>query len=295
MGLINRIDLIIYALVTTPVIGVILLAECGVVPVLSPIGFRCRDPKLSYKYNGDTISARLLLLITFVSPFLVVVGAECWCNRYKSGVCRDCSWWKAAVIWYRDFLLGFLVVIAVTVVIKGIVGEPRPHFLDTCQPKEAKNCTNQFISKFECGNKNVSSYYIQDASKSFPSGHAAFSFYLFVFLAWFLQRRLEDVKPIVIITLQTIVLTWAIGCSLSRLTDHRHHWWDVLAGSFIGSFIAICSIKSLSIGLKSNEMDSASDNTTASLERKSTDSFEISSQELCSNTSIKWLIPNTNN
>lgn len=174
--------------------------------------------------------------------------------------------------------------------IKGIVGEPRPHFLDTCKPKEATNCTNQFISKFECANKNTSAYYIQDASKSFPSGHASFSFYLFVFIAWFLQKRLEDVRPSIVLWLQTMALTWAVGCSLSRLTDHRHHWWDILAGSFIGSFIAVCSIKSFSFGFKINEKESI--NTSDSFEEKSAGSLVFISQEETSDTSMKWLISN---
>lgn len=27
--------------------------------------------------------------------------------------------------------------------------------------------------------------------------------------------------------------------SFSRITDHRHHWWDVLCGSILGAAIAL--------------------------------------------------------
>lgn len=34
------------------------------------------------------------------------------------------------------------------------------------------------------------------------------------------------IKPLI----QVILLTASIFCSFSRITDNRHHWWDVLAG-----------------------------------------------------------------
>jgi phosphatidate phosphatase len=32
---------------------------------------------------------------------------------------------------------------------------------------------------------------------------------------------------------------WAMVCSFTRITDHRHHWWDVLAGFMLGAIMAI--------------------------------------------------------
>ncbi|XP_073990441.1 phospholipid phosphatase 1-like isoform X2 [Rhodnius prolixus] len=286
----TRLDLLVYFLIAMPVLCLILLVECGIVPALSPLGFRCSDPKLSYKYRGDTISPRVLIIVTISLPLFVVMTTEWWGRKNKSSHSDNRSWWRQALIWYRDFLSGLLFVLTVTVLIKGIVGEPRPHFLDTCKPKEAINCTNEFISKFECANENISAYYIQDASKSFPSGHASFSFYLFVFIAWFLQKRLDDVRPSVIVWLQTLALSWALGCSLSRLTDHRHHWWDILAGAFIGSAVAICSIKSFSFGFKTKEKECI--NSSDTFQEKSAGSLVFISQEETSDTSMKWLISN---
>lgn len=34
--------------------------------------------------------------------------------------------------------------------------------------------------------------------------------------------------------IQLGVLSFAVVSSLTRITDHRHHWWDVLTGSAIG-------------------------------------------------------------
>lgn len=39
-------------------------------------------------------------------------------------------------------------------------------------------------------------------------------------------------------TVQCIFLLYACLCSVSRITDNRHHWWDVLAGAKIGILFA---------------------------------------------------------
>ena len=38
-------------------------------------------------------------------------------------------------------------------------------------------------------------------------------------------------------------LLWALVCSLSRITDHRHHWWDVVAGSVVGVVSALYTVR----------------------------------------------------
>lgn len=37
-------------------------------------------------------------------------------------------------------------------------------------------------------------------------------------------------KPFLI----SLCLLWGVIVSLSRISDRRHHWWDVLAGSILG-------------------------------------------------------------
>lgn len=43
-------------------------------------------------------------------------------------------------------------------------------------------------------------------------------------------------------TVQAFFLLWAILCGVSRITDHRHHWWDVLVGSIFGIICAILTV-----------------------------------------------------
>ena len=45
--------------------------------------------------------------------------------------------------------------------------------------------------------------------------------------------------------LQLLWACYALFCSLTRITDRRHHWWDVLAGATLGfgvGFILVSSI-----------------------------------------------------
>lgn len=37
-------------------------------------------------------------------------------------------------------------------------------------------------------------------------------------------------------------LSWALVCSLTRITDKRHHWWDVGVGMVLGALAAFYSI-----------------------------------------------------
>lgn len=61
-------------------------------------------------------------------------------NKFDSG---RYEWLKESLRWYRQYVLGLMFVCFITDVGKLLIGEPRPHFLDTCRPKEAMNCTNK--------------------------------------------------------------------------------------------------------------------------------------------------------
>lgn len=59
---------------------------------------------------------------------------------------------------------------------------------------------------------------------------------------WYLQQRMASLSALIVAWLQTLVLTWALVCSVTRITDHRHHWWDVLAGSILGVALGIYTV-----------------------------------------------------
>jgi len=51
---------------------------------------------------------------------------------------------------------------------------------------------------------------------------------------WYLQKRLANRTLFLKPWLQCLTGIWAVICSLTRLMDHRHHWWDVLIGNVMG-------------------------------------------------------------
>jgi hypothetical protein len=100
---------------------------------------------------------------------------------------------------------------------------------------------------------------LKDARKSFLSGHSSFSFYCAMFLVLYLQHRLSDLRahnPVLMghlsktksrglkiiykglrisrPFLQFAVMALAFYIALSRISDHKHHPMDVLAGSMLG-------------------------------------------------------------
>lgn len=48
------------------------LIELGFIPNLQNIGFTCKDPKISYKYEGEMVEPHILVLITLSVPYLTV-------------------------------------------------------------------------------------------------------------------------------------------------------------------------------------------------------------------------------
>lgn len=101
----------------------------------------------------------------------------------------------------------------------------------------------RYIAQYTCTNTEERPYFIRDASKSFPSGHSSVSVYGAIFMIWYLQCRTPKLRSSMAIPLcQMVLATWAMFCSLSRIIDNRHHWWDVLAGAAIGAVTAFLTV-----------------------------------------------------
>ncbi|XP_032691135.1 phospholipid phosphatase 2-like isoform X2 [Odontomachus brunneus] len=210
--------------------------EFGAIPY-KQLGFFCNDPKISFKFTGDTISMALLLISVFTIPLIVIWIVEYTCysdDNYENNLDYNGSRSKYVWTWYRQYVVVSIVLCVVCECLKILIGEPRPHFLDTCRPREAVNCTNEYFHSYTCTNTVNSAYFVMDASRSFPSGHAATSVCMSIFLVWYLQNRLRTRMMYFKPWLQCLMCVWAVVCSATRVSDNRHHWWDVAAGVVLG-------------------------------------------------------------
>ncbi|RVE53012.1 hypothetical protein evm_002310 [Chilo suppressalis] len=149
---------------------------------------------------------------------------------------------EQALCWYKEYLFGLLINLTVVQMLKILVGEPRPHFFDTCKPKEASTCTgSEYVSSYTC----TKGHWMNYPDTSFPSGHASLGIHTGFFIAYYLHQRTKLNRSSVILPLQIICVVTAVFCGISRITDKRHHWWDVLAGAVIGGTILVYTIFSL--------------------------------------------------
>nr|QFF91269.1 phospholipid phosphatase 1 isoform 1 [Potamotrygon motoro] len=204
-------------------------------------GFYCNDESIKYPYKEDTISYQLLGG-TFIPLVLlvIIIGEICsvhW-NQLRSDSFIGNSYLATVYKAVGTFLFGAAASQSLTDIAKYSIGRLRPHFLDVCQPIWAEfNCTTGYITKFTCqGDKELAN----EARLSFFSGHSSFSMYCMMFLALYLQARMVgDWSRLLRPTLQFGLIATSVYVGLSRVSDYKHHWSDVLTGLIEGAIAAI--------------------------------------------------------
>ncbi|XP_022815981.1 phospholipid phosphatase 2-like isoform X2 [Spodoptera litura] len=213
------------------------LFELGVIPN-HKAGFYCNDPALNFPFNGDTVTTEILMSTLLAGPLVFFAITEyifVYVDYSESRIRQTCI---NTFYLYRTYIYGLIINLSIVEVMKGIVGSPRPTFFDLCEPDAGKTCNGtEYVKDFQCTSTKYASWYQMDSYRSFPSGHTSLSVYCGLFLAWYLQRRAFDWSHrsiFMVPMLQLLCISYAAVCSLTRITDHRHHWWDVLVGTVIG-------------------------------------------------------------
>lgn len=46
-----------------------------------------------------------------------------------------------------------------------------------------------------------------------------------------------------VILLQTLLISWGLVCSCTRVIDNRHHWWDVIAGGILAVVLSYYAVR----------------------------------------------------
>lgn len=184
------------------------------------------DSSFGYPHVDSIVSDRVLLVgVVLVSTLTFAIG------ELKSR--KDRHYALLAATFFLGLLESVVFTVLTTNSFKILIGRPRPYFAAVCEG---------YIS----GSTTVCSgnaHEVNEARKSFPSGHSSLSFATAVYLMGYIGAKLRLGK------LETNGVTWRIVVTFipallaglvaaSRTIDYHHHFSDVIGGSVLGTFIA---------------------------------------------------------
>ncbi|XP_029364566.1 phosphatidic acid phosphatase type 2D [Echeneis naucrates] len=206
-------------------------------------GFFCGDSSITYPYvEREAIPDSLLIAGGIAITGLTIALVECHRVRFRGVHSRAFVRNHYVSCLYKElgsFLFGCCVGQSLTNMAKLSVGRLRPNFLSVCEITYASiNCTpGTYVSQVQCRQTNQKM--VEEARKSFFSGHASFAMYTMLYLAFYLQARLSWrgarlLRPLI----QFLLVMIAIYTGLSRISDYRHHPTDVLTGFIQGGLTA---------------------------------------------------------
>ncbi|XP_023677716.1 phospholipid phosphatase 3-like [Paramormyrops kingsleyae] len=205
-------------------------------------GFFCGDTSIMYPYmESESIPDSVLISGGIIITGLTIALGECYRVRYRGVHSRAFVRNLYISTLYKElgsFLFGCCVGQSLTNMAKLGVGRLRPHFLSVCNVSYASlGCSpGEYVSDFTCKRKDKM---VEEARKSFFSGHASFAMYTLLYLAFYLQARFtwrgaRLLRPM----LQFLLVLLAVYTGLSRISDYRHHPTDVLTGFLQGALTA---------------------------------------------------------
>jgi len=208
-------------------------------PVFHPDG-SIVYPEYAYPVRKEIIPIWLAAFIAFFTPFVFFVIFQI---RRRS---------LDDLLTTTMGLLKSLITAAVfQVILKWLIGGFRPHFYAICKPNVAQSSQPsgiQFASymydRSVCtGDRKA----IDDALRSFPSGHSTAAFAGLIYLALYINAQLKVMSahnP----AYWKMILFFApiLGAMLiagAPTIDKFHHHWDVMAGAFIGTACALVAFR----------------------------------------------------
>jgi len=218
--------------------------------IISPFErqFSLDDETISHPYKEDETFSIMGLAISVVGiPVLLMTIYHIYKREMKFS--------------FHQTLMGYCVSISlailVTSIIKVSVGRYRPDFISRCHVNITKveeiYKTYTISKQVNFGPRNLyntsicsntDTYMINEGRKSFPSGHTSFAFSSLTYLSLFLagKLRLYDGNFVFWKLLAVIIPNlFALYIALTRISDYRHHWQDVLVGGIIGIAFSLIS------------------------------------------------------
>ncbi|XP_042562092.1 phospholipid phosphatase 3-like [Clupea harengus] len=206
-------------------------------------GVFCGDPSITYPYiEREAIPDGLLIAGGIIITGLTIALGECYRVRFRGVHSRAFVQNRYISSLYKElgsFLFGCCIGQSLTNMAKLSIGRLRPNFLSVCNVTYASlNCSpGMYIPHIDCKQSNEKM--VEEARKSFFSGHASFAMYTMLYLAFYLQARFSWrgarlLRPLV----QFLLVMLAVYTGLSRISDYRHHPSDVVTGFLQGALTA---------------------------------------------------------
>jgi len=248
--------------VTIVILGLsILLVKYFVNPIER--GFFCSDETLYYPFLPSTISTTVNVAVSYCIPVLILLGhalarhfsPKSKVPLYSDPKKNDHTWnsnfpgfWEEV----KNFFFGVLTTQAISGVTKQMSGRLRPNFMSACQPSvplTPEVCGSWhnpvYITNYTClGNEEIfpdpghREKYAREARLSFLSGHASLACFSMLYCVLYLHRVCKINYRLQSGLCQVLLLLYASGVSISRVTDNKHHVTDVLAGAVLGCSLA---------------------------------------------------------
>ncbi|CAK1550804.1 unnamed protein product [Leptosia nina] len=109
-----------------------------------------------------------------------------------------------------------------------------------------------------------------------PNDYVAISLHSCNYAEDVLQRRAfswHNRSVLIVPLVQILCIIYAVTCPLTRITDRRHHWWDVLAGAVMGfcsvlyTVLVLCKNFSRSSVVSTSDISSSDGNNHQSVRR----------------------------
>ncbi|XP_014256651.1 phospholipid phosphatase 1-like [Cimex lectularius] len=229
-------------------------------------GFSCEDSSIRYPTVEDSLSESNLAISLYLIPFLIFISCETALFPWsKPNVPR----FLYLVTLYQivlPLLLGIFALKGLVAVLKTSVGRLGPTFVEACQPDI--NCTLpeyhfRYITNYTCVRNGTK---LEELSRqSFPSGISADAAQMVVLVALFIEAKVEwSGINLVKRLMQLVVLCFGLDVCLTRVSEYREHWSDVMTGILMGVVFAFFTAFYLLNWFKSSSPREISDESIAS-------------------------------
>jgi len=209
-------------------------------------GFYFDDESIRYPYKTDTVTSATLYAVGATIVIVVIVIVEIAIAFSTPNGQKPIYGIKgkpihpllsSLYVYLGYCVVGFIMVQIATDICKNMVGRLRPHFISACDPDWEKiNCSGfQYVQEPFCQTTNEKR--LKDARVSFLSGHSSYSSYMMFYLVFYLQARWRWPQHSLMgkHLLQFAFVMLALFTGLSRISDYKHHWSDVMSGFALGT------------------------------------------------------------